>query len=232
MAGLNAARHLLGQGALTFPRTTMLGALLAYISGGELASGSEGLGMASSGFQPMKPNFGLFPPLDPPVRKKRERYEDLLKAATPDGIQAHLAYRRKNAERYTAAHWDAEYSVTGLRLGVDLEGQILYLVHDDLNDDDNPVVFSFDQITGYELYRMMKKVDSADDPGETALESGLSKMATVAKLVSSKSSNSNDYFNLLLTTTDPYWPSIELKFFTSSSWLYVFGCYAQQMKTI
>ncbi|NLD44479.1 MAG: methylenetetrahydrofolate--tRNA-(uracil(54)-C(5))-methyltransferase (FADH(2)-oxidizing) TrmFO [Chloroflexi bacterium] len=84
VAGLNAARHLLGQGALTFPRTTMLGALLAYISGGELASGSEGPGMASSGFQPMKPNFGLFPPLDPPVRKKRERYAALVAHAERD----------------------------------------------------------------------------------------------------------------------------------------------------
>ena len=27
-----------------------------------------------NGFQPMKANFGLLPPLDPPVRKKRERY--------------------------------------------------------------------------------------------------------------------------------------------------------------
>ena len=46
--------------------------------------------------------------------------------------------------------------------------EILYLKNDDMHDEDNPVIFSFDQITGYELYRMMKKVDSADDPGETS----------------------------------------------------------------
>ena len=36
------------------------------------------------GFQPMKANFGLLPPLDPPVRKKRERYAAYARRALAD----------------------------------------------------------------------------------------------------------------------------------------------------
>ncbi|MFN2218629.1 MAG: FADH(2)-oxidizing methylenetetrahydrofolate--tRNA-(uracil(54)-C(5))-methyltransferase TrmFO [Anaerolineae bacterium] len=63
VAGLNAARLASGLGPVSFPNTTMVGALCNYVSSA-----------ASDGFQPMKANFGLLPPLDPPVRKKRERY--------------------------------------------------------------------------------------------------------------------------------------------------------------
>lgn len=63
VAGLNAARLANGLAPVAFPVTTMIGALCNYVSHAE-----------SDGFQPMKANFGLFPPLVPPVRKKRERY--------------------------------------------------------------------------------------------------------------------------------------------------------------
>jgi methylenetetrahydrofolate--tRNA-(uracil-5-)-methyltransferase len=63
VAGLNAARLARGLIPVSFPRTTMIGALCNYVSNAE-----------PDGFQPMKANFGLFPSLDPPVRKKRERY--------------------------------------------------------------------------------------------------------------------------------------------------------------
>ena len=62
VAGVNAARHMLGQPALVLPTTTMLGALCHYISHADPAA-----------FQPMKANFGLLPPLDRPVRNKQER---------------------------------------------------------------------------------------------------------------------------------------------------------------
>ena len=64
VAGVNAARFALGQGALELPQETMLGALCHYVSRAEAES-----------FQPMKANFGLMPPLDPPVRNKRKRYQ-------------------------------------------------------------------------------------------------------------------------------------------------------------
>ncbi|MBN1402018.1 MAG: methylenetetrahydrofolate--tRNA-(uracil(54)-C(5))-methyltransferase (FADH(2)-oxidizing) TrmFO [Anaerolineae bacterium] len=63
VAGMNAARALLGQSQVVLPRTTMIGALLHYVSASE-----------ERPFQPMKPNFGLLPPLEKPVRRKRERY--------------------------------------------------------------------------------------------------------------------------------------------------------------
>ncbi len=63
VAGLNAARLVSGLDPVSFPTTTMIGALCSYVSNA-----------SPDGFQPMKANFGLLPPLDPHVRKKRERY--------------------------------------------------------------------------------------------------------------------------------------------------------------
>jgi len=63
LAGTNAARYVQTRALLTLPRETMLGALCHYISH---ATPPE--------FQPMKANFGLLPPLEKPVRKKRDRY--------------------------------------------------------------------------------------------------------------------------------------------------------------
>jgi len=63
VAGLNAARLGRGLNPVFLPSTTMVGALCNYVSNAE-----------PDGFQPMKANFGLFPTLDPPVRKKRDRY--------------------------------------------------------------------------------------------------------------------------------------------------------------
>jgi methylenetetrahydrofolate--tRNA-(uracil-5-)-methyltransferase len=73
VAGLNAAR--LGTGAMPveFPSTTMIGALCSYICTAD-----------PSNFQPMKANFGLLPPLDPPVRRKRERYAAYARRALAD----------------------------------------------------------------------------------------------------------------------------------------------------
>jgi methylenetetrahydrofolate--tRNA-(uracil-5-)-methyltransferase len=73
VAGLNAARLAAGQAPLVFPPTTMTGALCAYISSAD-----------PHGFQPMKANFGLLPPLDPPVRGKRERYAAYARRALAD----------------------------------------------------------------------------------------------------------------------------------------------------
>jgi methylenetetrahydrofolate--tRNA-(uracil-5-)-methyltransferase len=73
VAGLNAARFAAGEAPVVFPRTTMIGAICGYVASAE-----------PKGFQPMKANFGLFPPLDPPVRKKRERYAAYARRALAD----------------------------------------------------------------------------------------------------------------------------------------------------
>jgi len=73
VAGLNAARLAAGQPPVSFPSTTMIGALCHYVSN-----------PCAGDFQPMKANFGLLPPLDPPVRRKRERYAALARRALDD----------------------------------------------------------------------------------------------------------------------------------------------------
>ena len=62
VAGVNAARAALGREAVAFPRTTMIGALTHYVSA-----------CREKRFQPMKPNFGLVPPMQPRIRSKRKR---------------------------------------------------------------------------------------------------------------------------------------------------------------
>jgi methylenetetrahydrofolate--tRNA-(uracil-5-)-methyltransferase len=64
VAGVNAARLLSGKMLIELPSETMLGALCRYITRAD-----------PKGFQPMKANFGLMPPLSPPIRRKRERYQ-------------------------------------------------------------------------------------------------------------------------------------------------------------
>lgn len=70
VAGFNAVRFLRGQAPLVFPETTMIGALLSYISHA-----------APKDFQPMKANFGLMPPLERRVRRKQERYQAYARRA-------------------------------------------------------------------------------------------------------------------------------------------------------
>lgn len=63
MAGINAARIVMGQKPLAFPRETAHGSLAHYITTADPAR-----------FQPMNINFGLFPPVDVKTRDKKERY--------------------------------------------------------------------------------------------------------------------------------------------------------------
>ncbi len=71
LAGINAARRILGEQPLVLPRTTMLGALTAHVS-------DE---LFSADFQPMGANFGILPPLDVHIRDKQERYAKLSERA-------------------------------------------------------------------------------------------------------------------------------------------------------
>lgn len=73
LAGINAANRLLGKSALTLPKTTMLGAMIDYITDPETKK-----------FQPMGANFGLLPELPQRIRDKRERYGALSKRGLSD----------------------------------------------------------------------------------------------------------------------------------------------------
>jgi methylenetetrahydrofolate--tRNA-(uracil-5-)-methyltransferase len=72
VAGLNAARLLKGQEPMVFPATTMIGALCRYVT------------TSQKEFQPMKANYGLLPPLETRLRKKRERHQRLSERALHD----------------------------------------------------------------------------------------------------------------------------------------------------
>jgi methylenetetrahydrofolate--tRNA-(uracil-5-)-methyltransferase len=66
VAGVNAARQVLGMSPIVFPRETVIGALAAYVAEGAL----------SSKFQPMNANFGIIAPLEKKVKGgKRFRNE-------------------------------------------------------------------------------------------------------------------------------------------------------------
>lgn len=160
--------------------------------------------------------------------KRISMNKELIKTATPELIQEHLAYRKKNAEKYAALRWDIRYTdIPYLKFGVDPGAGFFYLESDDLHDEDNPVVFSFNQLTGYELYRSSQKLDDSDTPGETFLESTLSVVSGLADLVKNEEDTKYEVFKLKLTTTDPYWPKLEIKITFSDERLYGWnGCTA------
>lgn len=66
VAGINAARLILGEEPLVLPDFSMIGALLKYICDESVTN-----------FQPMGANFGVLPPIVPHIRDKRERYSAL-----------------------------------------------------------------------------------------------------------------------------------------------------------
>lgn len=66
MAGINAARRILGEETLVLPPETMIGALSRYISDPYVTN-----------FQPMGASFGLLPSLPERIRDKKERYSML-----------------------------------------------------------------------------------------------------------------------------------------------------------
>lgn len=81
MAGINAVRRLKGQNTLTLPQTTMIGSLSHYVANGGEAD-----------FQPMGANFGVMPPLEPPVRDKKARYAAFSERALRDLEQIIAAF--------------------------------------------------------------------------------------------------------------------------------------------
>ncbi|HWR20634.1 MAG TPA: methylenetetrahydrofolate--tRNA-(uracil(54)-C(5))-methyltransferase (FADH(2)-oxidizing) TrmFO [Verrucomicrobiae bacterium] len=73
LAGVNAVRVLRGEAPVVLPPTTAIGSLIRHICHANPRT-----------FQPMNVNFGLLPPLDAPVRAKRERRQALAARALRD----------------------------------------------------------------------------------------------------------------------------------------------------
>jgi len=65
VAGINVSKKILGEEKIVFPKDTMIGALINYIS------------TENDKFQPMNANFGILPELEMKIRDKRERYRVL-----------------------------------------------------------------------------------------------------------------------------------------------------------
>ena len=70
LAGVNAVRFFRGEPPAVLPPTTALGSVIRHICHADPRT-----------FQPMNVNFGLLPPLDEPVRAKRERRRALVDRA-------------------------------------------------------------------------------------------------------------------------------------------------------
>lgn len=70
VAGINAAKYVLGQELITFPHETSIGSMAKYITSTD-----------SKHFQPMNANFGIFKELDEKIRNKQERYAMYAKIA-------------------------------------------------------------------------------------------------------------------------------------------------------
>jgi len=64
VAGINAARLVLGKELVQFPAETAIGSMANYITT-----------TSAKHFQPMNANFGLFPRLEEKIKRKQERYE-------------------------------------------------------------------------------------------------------------------------------------------------------------
>ncbi len=81
VAGVNAARLIEGREALIFPRTTMIGAMAAYVSEGGL----------TGNFQPMNANFGILEPLPNRVKGGKIAKYEVMAARSLEAIAAIVA---------------------------------------------------------------------------------------------------------------------------------------------
>lgn len=100
LAGINAARLILGQPLLELPVTTMIGALCRYITQASPAD-----------FQPMKANFGVLPPLENApggMRGRRQRAVAFAERASRD-LKEYLeqmpvdSWAEQNSHRHIAS---------------------------------------------------------------------------------------------------------------------------------
>lgn len=73
LSGYNAYAYIKGENPLILPKTTMIGAIIDYITDSQTKK-----------IQPMGANFGLLPPLNEPIRDKKERYLSLANRGLAD----------------------------------------------------------------------------------------------------------------------------------------------------
>tara|TARA_Y100000991_G_C21749026_1_gene253831 strand:- start:93 stop:578 length:486 start_codon:yes stop_codon:yes gene_type:complete len=77
LAGINASLLVKGQRPVTFPRESMIGSLIHFIS-----NKNQILSNKKNKFQPMPPSFGLVPELSERIKDKRLRYKAYQERST------------------------------------------------------------------------------------------------------------------------------------------------------
>jgi len=107
LAGRFAAAERLGQPHTTPPAETAMGALLGHITGGHISVEGEG----PKSFQPMNVNFGLFPPVEGPL--KGPNGERVRGAAKGAARKLAMTMRAKAAFHQWAAATETPETVTG-----------------------------------------------------------------------------------------------------------------------
>ena len=77
VAGVSAARFVMGEEKLPFPKETMLGAMASYVSVG-----------SATAFQPMNANFGIIPPLEKKVKGGKAARNDAYAERALSAVKA------------------------------------------------------------------------------------------------------------------------------------------------
>ena len=72
VAGISLANKILGKEELNFPKTTMIGSIINYLTS------------PNENFEPMNANFGIVPPLEEKIKDKQMRKEALSRRALGD----------------------------------------------------------------------------------------------------------------------------------------------------
>lgn len=110
VAALGTIAARLGTGSIRLPTETALGALLTYATDPDTAP-----------YQPMHVNFGLMPPLDPPVRNKRDRYAAFARRAETamvGWLDAHATPLRLGETAVLVGELTAEHADAALEAAV------------------------------------------------------------------------------------------------------------------
>ncbi len=130
--------------------------------------------------------------------------KDMLKKADVELIKKNLAYRDKQAAMLAEMNIDYDFSYGGVHIKADDNLGYVAIFSSDLNCYRAPLVFKYDDIKGYQFYRIKKLVDDDTTSGKGASE-------TLSAIFGS--TNANDTYTVKLSIPgDEFWSNLELLF--------------------
>ncbi|MDN0031499.1 hypothetical protein [Oscillibacter ruminantium] len=134
--------------------------------------------------------------------------KELLKNAGVEFVREHLAFREEQAKVYATLHFTHSFNFdNSLTVEADEQNRLVAIGVRDFNSWTHPLVFSYDDLTGYELWLQKKKLDDDKTSGETF---AMSVSSALTKLVSTGSGNDTQFYTLKLKTANQYWPEMEI----------------------